>query len=90
MKNTNKLLEQLPSEFLKQFQSGEEFQQFMDALFKRDVKQLPEAEPHEHLGYEKHGSLLGENVRKSDISIPSIKRKEVAVEQPLSFRVSLV
>lgn len=63
MKNTNKLLEQLPSEFFKQFQSGEEFQQFMDALFKRGVEQLLEAELDEHLGYEKHGSSPGENVR---------------------------
>jgi transposase-like protein len=63
MENTNDLLKQLPADFFKHFQSGAEFQHFMDALFKRGVEQLLEAELAEHLGYEKHGSSPGENVR---------------------------
>ena len=63
MEEANKLLEQLPAGFFKQFKDGDAFQSFMDALFKRGVEQMLEAELDEHLGYEKHSSSAGVNVR---------------------------
>lgn len=63
MKETQKLLEQLPADFFNQFKDGSEFQLFMDALFKRGVEQMLAAELDEHLGYEKHGSSKGVNAR---------------------------
>jgi len=95
MENTNDLLEQLPADFFKQFQSGAEFQHFMDALFKRGVEQLLEAELDEHLGYEKHGSSPGENVRngKNAKTIKTTKgsyRIEVPRDREGSFNPKVV
>jgi putative transposase len=95
MENTNKLLEQLPADFFKQFQSGAEFQHFMDALFKRGVEQLLEAELDEHLGYEKHGSSSGENVRngKNSKTIKTTKgsyRIEVPRDREGTFNPKIV
>jgi putative transposase len=63
MKEQNKLLESLPADFFKQFKSGQEFQGFMDALFKRGVEELLEAELDSHLGYDKHSASLAANTR---------------------------
>lgn len=63
MKEHNKLLESLPSDFFSQFKNGADLQGFIDALFKRGVEELLAGELDAHLGYEKHGSSLGVNAR---------------------------
>jgi len=50
MKEKNELLKGLPSDFFKQFKSGEDFTGFMDALFKRGVEELLSGELDAHLG----------------------------------------
>lgn len=57
------LLSQLPEDFFTQFKSGEAFQGFMDALFKKGVESLLEAEMEEHLGYSKHQKAAVGNSR---------------------------
>ena len=63
MKEKNELLKGLPTDFFKQFKSGEDFTGFMDALFKRGVEELLSGELDAHLGYDKHGSSSGSNKR---------------------------
>jgi putative transposase len=72
MKEQNKILESLPTDFFKQFQSGEDFTGFMDALFKRGVEEMLEGELDAHLGYEKHSSSTGSNKRNGS-NIKTIK-----------------
>jgi len=43
------LLDQLPPDFFKQFKNGEDFQGFIDALFKKGVESLLEGELDGHL-----------------------------------------
>ena len=62
-KNNEELLNELPEDFFKRFKSGKEFQNFMDALFKRGVQQMLEAEIDEHLGYDKHEKAKAGNTR---------------------------
>jgi transposase-like protein len=95
MENTKKILEQLPADFFKQFKDGSSFQSFMDALFKRGVEEMLEAELDEHLGYEKHGSSLGINARngKSEKTIKTTKgsyRIEVPRDRDGSFTPQLI
>lgn len=63
MKEKNELLKGLPSDFFKQFTSGEDFTGFMDALFKRGVEELLSGELDAHLGYDKHEASSGSNKR---------------------------
>ena len=72
MKEQNKILESLPTDFFKQFQSGEDFTGFMDALFKRGVEEMLEGELDAHLGYEKHSSSTGSNKRNGS-NVKTIK-----------------
>jgi transposase-like protein len=44
----------LPKDFFKQFKSKEEFHSFFNDLFKQGVEEMLQAEPDEHLGYEKY------------------------------------
>ena len=53
----------LSSDFLKQFKTGDELNTFMHQLQKRGVEQLLEGEMDAHLGYDKHQSSSGGNVR---------------------------
>ena len=62
-KDQNKILENLPADFFKQFKTGGDFTGFMDALFKRGVEELLDGELDAHLGYEKHSPSLGVNAR---------------------------
>jgi transposase-like protein len=55
--------ELLNSEFLRQFNSSEEFTSFVDNLYKRGVEQMLEGELDAHLGYEKHHTNQTENAR---------------------------
>ena len=63
MKEKNELLKGLPTDFFKQFKSGEDFTGFMDALFKRGVEELLSGELDAHLGYDKHDASRGSNKR---------------------------
>jgi putative transposase len=63
MRKQNKQLESLPSDFFKQFKTGQEFTGFMDALFKRGVEEMLAGELDAHLGYEKHANSTGSNKR---------------------------
>jgi transposase-like protein len=95
MEETKKLLDQLPADFFKQFKDSNSFQSFMDALFKRGVEQMLEAELDEHLGYEKHSSSVGTNNRngKNEKTIKTTKgtyRIEVPRDRDGSFTPQLV
>lgn len=95
MEETKKLLDQLPADFFKQFKGSSSFQSFMDALFKRGVEQMLEAELDDHLGYEKHGSSPGSNTRngKNGKTIKTTKgsyRIEVPRDRDGSFTPQLV
>lgn len=95
MEETKKLLDQLPADFFKQFKDSNSFQSFMDALFKRGVEQMLEAELDDHLGYEKHGSSPGSNTRngKNGKTIKTTKgsyRIEVPRDRDGSFTPQLV
>ena len=68
MKEQNKQLESLPTDFFKQFKTGQEFTGFMDALFKRGVEELLAGELDAHLGYEKHTNSTGSNKRNGSKS----------------------
>ena len=53
----------LQSDFLKQFKSGEEFQDFISELQKRGIESMLEGELDVHLGYDKHTKLTSQNSR---------------------------
>jgi transposase-like protein len=57
------VLDQLPTDFFKQFKSGQDFHGFMDALFKRGVESLLESELDAHMGYDKHHQSDNPNSR---------------------------
>ena len=58
----------LSSEFLKQFKSGDELNEFLHELQKRGVEQLLEGEMDAHLGYEKHQKSENPNSRNGHIT----------------------
>jgi transposase-like protein len=62
-KENEELLNSLPPDFFKKFKNGEDFQGFMDALFKRGVQQMLEGELDDHLGYTKHEKAQAGNTR---------------------------
>lgn len=95
MEETKKLLDQLPADFFRQFKDSSSFQSFMDALFKRGVEQMLEAELEDHLGYKKHGCSPGSNSRngKNGKTIKTTKgsyRIEVPRDRDGSFTPQLV
>lgn len=53
----------LSDEFLKQFKSGEELNDFLKTLQKRGVEKILEGELDDHLGYDKHDKSSGSNAR---------------------------
>ena len=53
----------LESDFLKQFKSGEEFQDFISELQKRGIESMLEGELDVHLGYDKHTKSTSQNSR---------------------------
>jgi putative transposase len=55
--------EVLNSEFLKQFRTGEELNNFIHQLQQRGIEQLLEGEMDHHLGYNKHERSEGTNAR---------------------------
>lgn len=86
---------QLPADFFTQFKSGAEFQGFMDALFKKGVESLLEAELDNHLGYQKHEKAAAGNSRngKTEKTIKTTKgtyRIEVPRDRQGSFSPSVV
>jgi transposase-like protein len=58
----------LNSDFLKQFKSGEELNDFLSQIQKRGLEQLLEGELDAHLGYDKHQTSEVENSRNGHIS----------------------
>ena len=89
------VLAQLPSDFFTQFKSGAAFQGFMDALFKKGVESLLEAELDDHLGYQKHEKTSSANSRngKTAKTIKTTKgtyRIEVPRDRQGSFSPSVV
>lgn len=50
-------------DFLKQFKNSQEFDSFMDQLYKRGVEKMLEGELDAHLGYEKHATSSSTNAR---------------------------
>jgi putative transposase len=63
----------LNSDFLKQFKTGEELNEFLHQLQKRGVEQLLEGELDAHLGYDKNQKSDNPNSRNGHIS-KKIKR----------------
>lgn len=57
----------LNSDFLKQFRSGEELNDFISQIQKRGLEQLLEGELDAHLGYDKHQSSENTNSRNGHI-----------------------
>jgi len=53
-KDNNKLGEQFPKGFFKQFKSKENFQEYFNSLFKQGIEEMLEGELDQHLGYSKH------------------------------------
>ena len=51
----------LQSDFLKQFKSGEEFQDFISELQRRGIESMLGGELDAHLGYEKHTKSPSQN-----------------------------
>jgi putative transposase len=64
--------ELLNSDFFKQFNSGEELNDFLSQIQKRGLEQLLEGELDAHLGYDKHQISEGDNYRNGH-SIKKIK-----------------
>jgi len=60
--------EVLKSEFLKQFRTGEELNNFIHQLQKRGIEQLLEGEMDNHLGYDKHERSQTVNARNGHSS----------------------
>ncbi len=58
----------LHSDFLKQFNSGQELNDFLSQIQKRGLEQLLEGELDAHLGYEKHQPSEGSNYRNGHSS----------------------
>ena len=54
MEDKNKLGEQFPKGFFKQFKSKENFQEYFNSLFKQGIEEMLQGELDEHLGYSKH------------------------------------
>ena len=50
-------------DFLKQFKNSQEFNSFMDQLYKRGVEKMLEGELDDHLGYKKHSTSSSTNAR---------------------------
>lgn len=50
----NKLGEQFPKGFFKQFKSKESFQEYFNSVFKQGIEEMLQGELDEHLGYSKH------------------------------------
>ena len=69
----------LKSEFLKQFRSGQELNNFLDQLQKRGIEQLLEGEMDDHLGYNKHDRSQTNNARNGH-STKTIKTKNGKTE----------
>lgn len=57
----------LNSDFLKQFKTGEELNEFLSQIQKRGLEQLLEGELDAHLGYDKHQSSESTNSRNGHI-----------------------
>ncbi|MDE1191953.1 MAG: IS256 family transposase [Arachidicoccus sp.] len=53
----------LSDEFLKQFKSGEQLNEFLSSIQKRAIEQMLEGEVDDHLGYEKHRQGQSDNNR---------------------------
>lgn len=53
----------LSDEFLKQFKSGEQLNEFLSSIQKRAIEQMLEGELDDHLGYEKHQKGQSDNSR---------------------------
>ena len=69
----------LNSEFLKQFRSGQELNNFLEQLQKRGIEQLLEGEMDDHLGYGKHERSQTNNARNGH-STKTIKTKSGKTE----------
>ena len=92
---TKDVLGSLPADFFSQFKNGSEFQGFMDALFKKGVESLLEAELDDHLGYHKHDKAISGNSRngKTQKTIKTTKgtyRIDVPRDRQGSFSPSVV
>ena len=55
--------ELLSDEFLKQFKTGEQLNEFLSSIQKRAIEKMLEGELDDHLGYEKHRQSEGSNAR---------------------------
>ena len=69
--------ELLNSDFFKQFNSGQELNDFLSQIQKRGLEQLIEGELDAHLGYEKHQTSEGTNYRNGH----SIKKVKTSLGQ---------
>ncbi|MCH4897199.1 IS256 family transposase, partial [Marinilabiliaceae bacterium JC040] len=59
--------ELLTDDFLKQFKTGEDLNNFLKEILKRGMEKILEGELYSHLGYDKHEQYSSSNIRNGYI-----------------------
>ncbi len=59
----------LSDDFLKQFKTGDQLNDFLDSIQKRAIEKMLEGELDDHLGYEKHQQSDNPNAREGHVQL---------------------